>query len=205
MGEVKTAVYPAPPVNRREVLRYAGTVAEDAESVFLLNECLSLVKRDLRYRVAYAVYPVKETPSGLDLGFATVSSSDLAVALRGCERVAVLGATVGIGLDRLVARHSAQSPAKALMLDALGSERVESLVGAFCAELAATLALSGYALRPRYSPGYGDLPLSLQTDIFRALDLPRRVGITLNDTLLMTPSKSVTALAGIFACPKENI
>lgn len=205
MTEVKTAVYPAPPVNRKEVLRYAGTGSEDAASVFLLNECLTLAKRDLRYRVAYAIYPVKETPSGLDLGFASVSSRDLARALAGCERVAVFGATVGIGLDRLVARHSAQSPAKGLMLDALGSERVESLAGAFCAELAESLALSGYALRPRYSPGYGDLPLSLQTEIFRALELPRRVGITLNDSLLMTPSKSVTALAGIFACPKENL
>lgn len=205
MSEIKTAVYPAPPVNRKEALRYAGAGTEDSASVSLLNECLSLVRRDLRYRVAYAVYPVKRTEVGLDLGFASVPSHDLSRALVGCDRVVLIGATVGIGLDRLVARYTALSPAKGLMLDALGSERVESLLQAFCAELADSLACEGYVLRPRFSPGYGDLPLSLQRDVFRALDLPKTAGITLNDSLLMTPSKSVTALAGICPCPKEKL
>lgn len=205
MSEIKTAVYPAPPVNRKEALRYAGAGTEDSASVSLLNECLSLVRRDLRYRVAYAVYPITRTEAGLDLGFASVPSHDLSRALVGCDRVVLMGATVGIGLDRLVARYTALSPAKGLMLDALGSERVESLLQAFCAELAAGLACEGCVLRPRFSPGYGDLPLSLQRDVFRALDLPKTAGITLNDSLLMTPSKSVTALAGICPCPKEKL
>lgn len=205
MQQIKTAVYPAPPVNRKEALRYAGTSSEDPASVSLLNECLSLVRRDLRYRVAYAVYPVARTEEGLDLGFAATTSRDLSLALAGCDRVVLMGATVGIGLDRLVARYTALSPAKGLMLDAIGSERVESLLQAFCAELADSLACEGCILRPRFSPGYGDLPLSLQRDVFRALELSKTAGIALNDSLLMTPSKSVTALAGICPCPKEKL
>ena len=46
-------------------------------------------------------------------------------------------------------------------------------------------------------PGYGDLPLALQKDIFRVLDCPKRIGLTLNESLLMSPSKSVTALIGV--------
>ena len=52
-------------------------------------------------------------------------------------------------------------------------------------------------LRPRFSPGYGDLPLELQKDVFRVLDCPRKIGLSLNESLLMSPSKSVTAIIGI--------
>lgn len=51
--------------------------------------------------------------------------------------------------------------------------------------------------RPRFSPGYGDLPLSAQREIFAVLDCGKRIGLMLNDSLLMSPSKSVTAFVGI--------
>ena len=52
-------------------------------------------------------------------------------------------------------------------------------------------------LEPRFSPGYGDLPLSAQKNIFAVLDPERRIGLTLNSSLLMSPSKSVTAFVGL--------
>jgi hypothetical protein len=80
------------------------------------------------------------------------------------------------------------------MLQALGSERVEALCDEFCRLMAIE---SKRELRPRFSPGYGDLPLELQRDIFRLLEPSRRIGVVLNDSLLMSPSKSVTAIIGI--------
>ena len=56
---------------------------------------------------------------------------------------------------------------------------------------------NGVGLRPRFSPGYGDLPLEVQKSVFAVLDCPRKIGLSLNDSLLMSPSKSVTAFAGI--------
>ena len=47
------------------------------------------------------------------------------------------------------------------------------------------------------SPGYGDLALDVQKDIFALLDCERQIGLTLGDSLLMSPGKSVTAFAGI--------
>ena len=49
----------------------------------------------------------------------------------------------------------------------------------------------------RYSPGYGDLPLSVQPALLDALDAGRRLGVTLTESLLMVPMKSVTAVVGI--------
>ncbi|MBP3731219.1 MAG: hypothetical protein J6I40_07110, partial [Mailhella sp.] len=51
----------------------------------------------------------------------------------------------------------------------------------------------------RFSPGYGDFALEHQRDFARFLDMPRNAGISLSDTLLMTPSKSVTAVIGVGA------
>jgi cobalamin-dependent methionine synthase I len=54
-----------------------------------------------------------------------------------------------------------------------------------------------YRLVSRYSPGYGDLPLEMQREIIRALDCGRTIGVTLTESLLMQPSKSVTAVIGM--------
>ncbi len=58
--------------------------------------------------------------------------------------------------------------------------------------------------RPRFSPGYGDLTLLAQKDIFAVLDCGKRIGLTLNDSLLMSPSKSVTAFVGIGGNQKQT-
>ena len=80
------------------------------------------------------------------------------------------------------------------MMQAIGAERIEALCDAFCDDMEKEM---GVSLRPRFSPGYGDLPLSVQKDIISLLEAPKRIGLSLNDSLLMSPTKSVTAFAGI--------
>ena len=79
------------------------------------------------------------------------------------------------------------------MLQAIGAERIESLCNVFENEL----IRQGHELGTRFSPGYGDLPLELQKDIFAALDCPKQIGVSLNDSMLMSPSKSVSAIIGL--------
>ena len=195
--------FPAePPVSRREVLRYAGCRNGEAQGL-PLDECLLLLKDHLSCRVVWEIFPLSLEGDVVDLGFARVASAKLSSALSGCRQALVFAATVGLGMDRLIARYERVSPATALLLHAIGAERIESLCDAFCRERDEALSPSGLALRPRFSPGYGDLPLSFQRDIFRALECEKRIGLTLTDTLLMSPSKSVTAIAGISPCPAQ--
>ena len=56
----------------------------------------------------------------------------------------------------------------------------------------------------RYSPGYGDLPLSLQGDLLSLLDAPRRVGLTASASHILIPRKSVTAFLGVADNPIEQ-
>ncbi len=188
-----TLSLPLPPPEIKEIRRYAGCPAGADE---MLSACLAEIG-ELTCRVCFAQYPVTPTASGLDLGFAVTDSADLKKALTGCDGILLFAATVGLLSDRLVARYERLSPAKAVWLNAIGAERVEAGCNVFCRRQGELLSAEGKSLRPRFSPGYGDLPLALQRDIFAALDCPRQIGVTLGDSLLMIPSKSVTAIAGI--------
>lgn len=182
-----------PPVNVREVLRYSGCDKATPEVERLVNECVDETRGIFCGKVVFAEFPAKKTEDGLDLGLARTNSRDLAKNLDGCERAVVFCATVGHGIDRLIRKYSVVSPAKAVVFQGLGAERIEALCDLFCAELEA----NGSTTRPRFSPGYGDLPLEIQKDIFRALDCPKHIGATLNESLLISPTKSVSAVVGL--------
>lgn len=193
---------PEPPLDRREALRYAGARELPPEQAPLFEECIAELLPLLSYKVCWRFFPVAvptaSSPSQinceeLDLGFAKVASRSLAANLSGCKKILLFAATVGIAPDRLVAKYGRISPVKALFCQAIGAERIEALCDVFCEEIASQEA----PLRPRFSPGYGDLPLELQSQIFAVLDCNRKIGLSLTSSLLMTPTKSVTAIAGI--------
>lgn len=197
MSIVLIKEYAAPAVDLRAILRYAGVRDDAPDMIALANDCFAEAKSQLTYRVCYAEFPLAFGGEGLlDFGFGRVCSTSLSKHLMGCGSVVVLAATIGLAFDRLIARYSARIPSRAVMLDAVGIERVEALCDTFCQDIEGQ---TGKEITARFSPGYGDLPLTFQREIFRALDVPRRIGISLNESLLMSPSKSVTAIVGIKA------
>ncbi|MBO4343323.1 MAG: Vitamin B12 dependent methionine synthase activation subunit [Clostridia bacterium] len=191
---VFTKFYENPPVDRKEVLRYAG--CRDEEAVFgkLLDECIAEAEEGLSLKVCYSVFDVKIRAELCDFGAFSVKSKDLAENLKDCKRAVVFAATAGVGIDRLIAKYGSLAPSKAVMLQALGAERIEALCDAFCGDIKKEMNCE---TKPRFSPGYGDLDLSSQKDIFSVLNCEKHIGLTLNDSMLMSPSKSVTAIMGI--------
>ena len=132
-----------------------------------------------------------------DFGFTEVKSHSLSQRLENCNNAVFFAATLGIEFDRLIKKYAVLSPSKAVMLHAIGNERVEALCNEFCRLIGDDLSADGYKLRPRFSPGYGDLDISIQREIFDVLDPAKRIGVSLNDNMMMSPSKSVTAIIGI--------
>ena len=180
------------PVDRSEVLRYMRS-ASDERILSLVDECITEVERVLSASVCYEEYAVEINGNEVDLGFCKLESRDLAKNLAGCKRAIVFAATVGMGVDRLIKKYSLLSPSRSLCIGAIGNERVEALCDLFCSEVEEKYG----KLHPRYSAGYGDLPLSMQRDIFNALSCTKNIGVSLGESLLMTPQKSVTAIVGI--------
>ena len=194
---MKKLIFDEPVINRKEILRYARVKEETPEISALLDECIEEARSVLVYRIGYAVLPVERSDNEMILDVIHTSSKTVSKAISDCDEVIIFAATIGTEYDRLILRYSRLSPSKALLLQALGAERVESLCDAFCEQMNTELRLDEKSLRTRVSPGYGDISLSMQKDIFAILDCERKLGITLNDDLMMTPTKSVTAIAGI--------
>ena len=186
---VEKVSLPAPPVNIREIFRYGG--GNDESAIF---DCLAEAERALSYNVCFALADITVNDGEVDLGFAIAESRDLSKNLAGCDKAVIFAATVGIGMDRLIGKYNRLSPSRAVMLQAIGSERVESLCDTFEDYIKERM---GVTLRPRYSPGYGDLPLAFQREVFALLECPKTIGVSLGESLLMTPEKSVTAIMGI--------
>lgn len=192
--------YDEPPFNFKEIYRYMGFKGNDEEFSKVLSLCTDECRNLFSYKVCYSEFDIKAEEDVLNLCFSRVSSKGLAKNLKGCGKIVLFAATVGIKLDFLIKKYGTVSPLKSLVFQAIGAERIESLCDMFCDDLKKDYEKSNLYTRPRFSPGYGDLPLSLQRDIFRVLDCPRKIGLTLNESLLMSPSKSVTAIVGISDC-----
>ncbi len=194
MNTIITKTYKAPPVREKEALRYAGCRAADEETLKLLCSCIEEAEDKLNYSVCYGEFPLSINGDLCDFGVFSVQSSALAKNLSGCSRSVIFAATIGVGIDRLISKYGRISPTRSVVMDGLGSERIEALCNEFCKDYALENAVS---LKPRFSPGDGNLSLMTQKDVFSILDCPRKIGLSLNDSLLMSPSKSVTAFAGI--------
>lgn len=191
---VLTKSYEKLPICEKEILRYAMCREESAQVLSLLSSCIEEAEKVLCYKVCYCIAAVSITGGTCDFGAFSLQSESLAKNLAGCERAVIFSATVGAHIDRLIAKYSRIMPSRSVMLHAMGAERIEALCDAFCEDIKRETQMS---LCPRFSPGYGDLEVFAQRDIFALLDPPKRIGVCLNDSMLMSPSKSVTAFVGL--------
>ena len=188
------------PINEKEIWRYSGfSGVPDQENEELLNLLKTVIgdfENRFSYNVCYRVLPLTWENNLPQLPF-DANSSDLARLLDGCDEVVIFAATIGLATDKYIKRFQRTETTKALLAQAYGTERIERLCNVFCKEFSNSLASKNRTCTKRFSPGYGDLPLSLQKGFFLLLDCNRQIGISLNDSLLMTPTKSVTAIFGV--------
>lgn len=166
----------------RNALRYLGVRGGDAVAEALVAEGFSALDA-IEPRHWLATYPVAEVLAALD-------SASLAAYLAGCGEAALLAATLGAGADQLIRRAEAIDTARAAALHACAAAKIEAYVDAVQANV------SG-AMRPRFSPGYGDFSLAAQEKLLAMTDAGRRIGLYLTAGSMLVPSKSITAVLGL--------
>ena len=192
LNDVFVNTYLSPAFDKKEIFRYAGCKDADEGITRLLNECLQECEGVFSYRVCYRVFKAEEFLQKFGN-----ESKALAKNLESCTYAVAFAATVGLPIDRLIVKYANIAAAKALLFQAIGAERIESLCNAFCEDMKTQAKEKGYFSRPRFSPGYGDFAIEAQTELFRVLDCSRKIGLSLTEGLLMTPTKSVTAVVGL--------
>ncbi len=125
-----------------------------------------------------------------------IKSKDLARNLRDCSQIVLFAATLGPQCDQLIRRAQVKDQVKAAVFQATGAMYIEKCVDLLNENIKQDAEAQGKTTRPRFSPGYGDVSLDVQKSFFRLLPC-QRIGLTLMDTLVMSPEKSVTAFVGV--------
>ena len=197
--------------DRKEIIRYLGYhgVSPDEEVLREIELCVEQLQKAVTPRYVYEKFPLSRSRgqnSEEQLCFAgiTVASRNLSANLQGCSAVYLMAVTLGPGPDLLIRRAGIEKVSRAVILQAAAAAMTETWCDQVNERIRLEAERNGLYTRPRYSPGYGDLPLTMQTDISRILNMPKEIGVSLTDTLLMTPSKSVTALIGVSDRPGES-
>ena len=186
-----------PPFELREALRYMGVRGEPTtELMQLAQEAGTLLTKAANYRWRSVRLPLHGDGSALLLGELPLTGQSIRRHLDGCTEAILLCGTLGSGVDQLIRREMLLHPARALAVNGCAAALLEARLDDTCAKLAQMLHAENLTLTSRFSPGYGDLPLSLQGPLLALLEA-YRIGLTLNAGGQLQPEKSVTALCGI--------
>ncbi len=193
------------PWNKKEILRYLGHRGRDIPQNVerLVEECQWELEQHAAFRIFWQEYPLQIKDHLLDMTCLQTRSVSLERNLKDCQAVILFGATLGSQVDMLLQKYGRLQMSKAVVMQAAAVAMLETFCDEKNEELKSAYQQDGWYLRPRFSPGYGDFSLECQRSIFAALELHKRIGVTLTDHLLMAPSKSVTAVIGVSNVPRN--
>ncbi|MBE6824210.1 MAG: hypothetical protein E7513_02570 [Ruminococcaceae bacterium] len=174
-------------------LRVRGEVDDNTKS--MLKSCLEEFLSAVSYKACYRYFDIKVQCDTVCFDDQMkLQSEKLSKNLKGCKGAFVFVATTAVTVDRLIGKYAKLQVSKAVILDAIGSSAVECFCDMLCKKIQSDFDV---ALRPRFSPGYGDLSIITQSDVLSACDTNRKIGVTLTDNHMMLPKKSVSAIVGV--------
>lgn len=190
-------------MNLEETFRYLGYKGNkaDEQTLKLAEECWQELEQRAEKRSCHQEFPLSFQDGKLDMGCFQTESQALEKNLKGCSRVVLFAATLGVQADNLIRRYSHVQMSKAVVMQAAAAAMLEDYCDQVNQEIRQEYEKKGLYLRPRFSPGYGDFSLNCQPALIRGLEAGKRIGIALTDSLLMMPSKSVTAVIGVSPAP----
>lgn len=197
-------------LSRKEILRYLGYRGQQPDETTAQMIEQAVTECAARFSPAYVwqVYPVRELPEEDAILVEDVNlkltGKSIQKHLRGAKRAALLAATLGVQAERYLAGMQRVNMAKALVAESVCTEAIEQVCDAAQAEIAAAAAQEGFRINARFSPGYGDLPLTVQPGFLSALNAMKTIGLGCNESHLLLPRKSVTAIMGLFNTPPET-
>ncbi|MDR0222036.1 MAG: hypothetical protein LBI38_00660 [Oscillospiraceae bacterium] len=151
---------------------------------------------DITPRHVGAAFPINDCPVPL-------VGESVGKHLDGCKYVLVSCATLGEEFDRLLRQAQLTDISGAIILDRLAGEYIENFCDEKDGEIIIRRETSGKGVsgevtgNRRFSPGYGDFPLSVSRDILNALNAQNKIGLCVTDNFILTPQKSITGVTGI--------
>ena len=191
-------------IDKSELLRYLGYKGQEYGEKIEENidTAISLCLEKITPRSVIKKYSLVKEPLSLKGTNMLLQGNDIAKHLQDCNEVYLLGATVGFEIEKTVNKLMNENPLLGVIVDSASICAIESYCDDLCEELQKQ---NEKQLTWRFSCGYGDFPLEQQKDFVRLLELQKRIGVFLNeDSFMMSPQKSVTAVVGIKECERND-
>jgi len=191
-------------ISQREVLQYLGWrgCGIDERTGSLLDACIKAVTEQCTPRCVYRVFETDPADRGsLKNAGISFEGTDIRRLLAESDRCAVFAATLGLSYERLHRAWELRDAAGGVIMDACGSAAIERVCDLMEEKI---LSAEGGYLTDRFSPGYGDMPLTEQKKLFALTAAEKYAGITLTDSCMMIPQKSVTGIIGFAKEPQKK-
>lgn len=192
-------------LNRAETLRYLqcdNSISEDFSK--LIDDCETQILKAIQPRYLYQIFNITHLEDCVSVEGTNLRlyGNDIREHLKGCEKAILMCATISANVDRVIRMAEISDMAKALVLDVLSSVAIENV----CNQVDSIVEeeYPQYYQTWRFSAGYGDFPIDVQRDFLNALNAPKKIGLCVTDTNIMTPRKSVTAVMGLSTAPIEK-
>ncbi len=190
-------------LNRAEAMRYMGYKDKkpDENVLNIIDECESVLLKAVKPRYTYKIFDIKTLENGISVSGTSLlfEGSDIKSHLKGCDKCILLCATVSSEADKIIRSYETIDMTKTVISDCLASAAVEEVCNQ--AEIEIKEKLPDYNFTWRFSPGYGDFPLTIQPEFLNILDAQKRIGLSCTESLILIPRKSVTAVIGISKNP----
>lgn len=199
-------------INKKEVLRYLEYKGQEIDDNLnnIIDECIKLTQSEINPRYILRVYSILRDENCLNKDKLGIKGSDLTFKskqlynlLEHCSECIIVASTLGLEIEKLIKRHSYNELNKSIILDACATTAIEKVCDIIQDKVEKKLIKENKYITNRYSPGYGDLSIEKNRDIINILNCQNQIGLTITDSNIMIPRKSVIAIIGI--SKKETI
>ena len=191
-------------IDKSELLRYLGYKGQQYGEKIEENidTAISLCLEKITPRSVIKKYSLVKEPLSLKGTNMILQGKDIAKHLEDCNEAYILGATIGFEIEKTVNKLMNENPLLGVIVDSASICAIESYCDDLCEELQRQ---NDKQLTWRFSCGYGDFPLEQQKDFVSLLEMQKRIGVFINeDSFMMSPQKSVTAIIGIKDSARED-
>ena len=172
-----------------QIYNYLGFkgVQPSPETDELIRSCFAEVEQTVQFNYLYKAYTAP--PEFLQ-------KQPYADFLSGTTGVILAAVTIGAEIDRKIHRLTRTDMTRGVVFDACSSAYLEARADQYEKTIADNLTY-------RFCPGYGGSSTDDLKHIFRLLR-PEKIGMTLNESNFMLPSKSMAGIIGIGKSVKKT-
>ncbi len=186
--------------NITDALRYMGVppASHTEELICTVSEAFGRLEGYITPRCVWGRFHITNFDGGIEIEGAKIYSKDIARLTSRSDDCIILAATLGHETDRQITIAQNKNMLDGLALDACASVRIDSYIDDVVRSEISVSLRENERMTSRFSPGYGDLSMNVTEDIIAILSAAKRIGLSVTRSLMMSPVKSVTAIAGLF-------